>query len=495
MVFIFITYIAFGTLLIFRNYKSKNIYWFYAMLLGFCLAFIGLASFTEFLYSVNYTESKLFKGVSQYIWMYNYYLQLDVLTDFRIMNVGVALYIYGALCFPLSYMSMALRKWGAFFLALLPVALILVYDPETLKIIYGVDQDFFRGIANKRADEIIRISNYLFYWLIKLNLVASIGIWINLYRKIVPILRKKIMYMFIGIVPIHLLFLVLFYWYPNNVNKAVFIRYNPILNTSIPYNKFLYDLITLLGVASLILMIYAMFKYNIFEINVQKDRVSFQRKFDTAHIGLNVFSHSIKNQFIAMKLLAEQLTTVDQVTAKKIAGEIADIASSSIEKLSSLSREMGKIRLKYQRTNVSQLLSSLVQKYRQVNSNYHFILEVKEDVYLDLDVKHFEKVVDNIILNAVEAGARMQDSFIGITLNFQNDYGIICIYDNGTGIDEKDVKKVFDPFYSTKPTSSNWGIGLSYCQKVVEAFGGVIDINSKLGQGTTVEIYIPISKR
>ena len=140
-------------------------------------------------------------------------------------------------------------------------------------------------------------------------------------------------------------------------------------------------------------------------------------------------------------------------------------------------------------------MPQLVQKYQQITPFPQFILDVKEDIYLNLDKQHFEKVIDNIILNAIEASGRVRESKIHIFINVQNNYGIIGITDIGIGIAEKDLKKVFDPFYSTKPTSTNWGIGLSYCQKVVEAFGGVIAINSKIGQGTTVQIYIPIQRR
>lgn len=497
MVYLFTTYIAFIILLIVRNYKSKNVFWLYMMLTGFCLAFIGLASFTEFIYSVNYTESKLFQSVSRYIWMLNYYLQLDVLKDYRIINIGIAFYVYGAICFSFSYANIQkFEKWGVWLLALLPGAIIFIYDPETLKIIYGVQKDFLTAIANRHADQILRILNFIFYWLVKSCLIVSIGILIYVYRRIIPILRKKFMYMIVGIIPIHVLFLVLFYWYPNNINKIVFIRYNQISNISIPYNEFLYGLITYLGIFSIFLLIYAMLKYNIFEINVRQKRVNFERQFDTAHVGLKVFSHSIKNQFIAVKLLSEQLNNHENDSRKKeIIKEILAISNNSIGKLSSLTREMGVVKLKYERANIYQLLEYIVKKHQNINRKIEFTLEGKDYIFLKIDLKQFEKVLDNIIINGVEACQGVEYPKIKVTVSDQNNYAIIRVIDNGKGIDQKNLKKVFEPFFSTKPTLSNWGIGLSYCQKVVEAFGGVISINSEIDQGTMVLIYIPTTKR
>jgi two-component system NtrC family sensor kinase len=68
----------------------------------------------------------------------------------------------------------------------------------------------------------------------------------------------------------------------------------------------------------------------------------------------------------------------------------------------------------------------------------------------------------------------------------------IAIADNGLGIPEAVQAKVFDPFFSTKPVGQGTGLGLSMCYQIIKKHGGTIDLYSQPGQGTTVEITLPL---
>lgn len=72
-------------------------------------------------------------------------------------------------------------------------------------------------------------------------------------------------------------------------------------------------------------------------------------------------------------------------------------------------------------------------------------------------------------------------------------YACLMIADTGTGMDEKTLAKVFDPFFSTKERNKGTGLGLSVVYGLVQELGGYIDISSKLGEGTQVSVYMPIS--
>lgn len=71
-------------------------------------------------------------------------------------------------------------------------------------------------------------------------------------------------------------------------------------------------------------------------------------------------------------------------------------------------------------------------------------------------------------------------------------YVIIKICDNGTGISKEDMDKIFDPFFSTKPSRYNWGVGLTFSQKIALAHHGRIEVESKINSGTCFSIYLPI---
>ena len=68
----------------------------------------------------------------------------------------------------------------------------------------------------------------------------------------------------------------------------------------------------------------------------------------------------------------------------------------------------------------------------------------------------------------------------------------LTVKDNGMGIGEESIPKISDPFYTTKDPGSGTGLGLFITFSIVEEHGGTIDIESKLGIGTTVTVTLPL---
>jgi signal transduction histidine kinase len=71
------------------------------------------------------------------------------------------------------------------------------------------------------------------------------------------------------------------------------------------------------------------------------------------------------------------------------------------------------------------------------------------------------------------------------------DYVIVSISDSGTGMDEQTLARAFDPFFTTKAIGSGSGLGLPMVQGFAAQSGGAVQIRSKLGEGTTVELWLP----
>lgn len=108
------------------------------------------------------------------------------------------------------------------------------------------------------------------------------------------------------------------------------------------------------------------------------------------------------------------------------------------------------------------------------------------------DASELQQVFLNVLLNAVDA---TQDPGKDITLDSEVSGGnvVISISDYGTGIDESEVSRIFDYFYTTKEPGRGTGLGLSIAYNIVNNHQGRIEIASKKGQGTTVKIALPVS--
>jgi len=104
-----------------------------------------------------------------------------------------------------------------------------------------------------------------------------------------------------------------------------------------------------------------------------------------------------------------------------------------------------------------------------------------------------QQVLLNLLNNSVDAmgssGGRIQ-----ITTELRDQNIVIQIADNGIGIAEANLARIFDPFYTTKPVGQGTGLGLSICYGIIKKLGGDIQVQSAKGQGTTFSVFLPVSK-
>lgn len=105
-----------------------------------------------------------------------------------------------------------------------------------------------------------------------------------------------------------------------------------------------------------------------------------------------------------------------------------------------------------------------------------------------VDPDKIEQVLLNLYLNAI--GAMEKGGVLSVALRGEPGRRIgIIISDTGTGIRKEDLPRIFDPYFTTKPTGT--GLGLAIVHKIVEAHDGEIRMESEPGKGTTVSVILP----
>jgi two-component system, NtrC family, sensor kinase len=121
-------------------------------------------------------------------------------------------------------------------------------------------------------------------------------------------------------------------------------------------------------------------------------------------------------------------------------------------------------------------------------------LELEENLpSVYIDENKIEEVLVNLMTNAVHAMSCGGNICIRTRQDEPGDYIVIEVQDSGEGIAPEFLSQIFDPFFSTKGTEGT-GLGLSISYSIIKTHKGKIDVRSRLGEGTTFEIKLPIRK-
>jgi two-component system, NtrC family, sensor histidine kinase HupT/HoxJ len=106
-----------------------------------------------------------------------------------------------------------------------------------------------------------------------------------------------------------------------------------------------------------------------------------------------------------------------------------------------------------------------------------------------------QQVITNLVQNASDATEGLPEPLLTITAEIIDDVLCIRFLDNGPGISEQSMGKIFDPFYTTKPVGKGTGLGLSISYGIVEHHGGQLSVSNAEGGGAEFKLCLPRSKR
>ncbi|UKS29095.1 PAS domain S-box protein [Paenibacillus sp. HWE-109] len=145
----------------------------------------------------------------------------------------------------------------------------------------------------------------------------------------------------------------------------------------------------------------------------------------------------------------------------------------------------------YKKSDLQGILQTVVAllETQAVLCNVELILEFESEIpELICSEMHLKQLFINLVKNAMEAIPK--DGQIKMTVSLQGtDLIRVRTEDNGCGIPEERLKQLGEPFYTTKEKGT--GLGLMMCFKIVEAHKGTMTIQSQLGEGTMIDVFLP----
>lgn len=124
-------------------------------------------------------------------------------------------------------------------------------------------------------------------------------------------------------------------------------------------------------------------------------------------------------------------------------------------------------------------------------------LEVEDGWEVRGETGPFHQVMLNLLVNSIHAiesaieSGRREEHFIQIKLLDRGESWALAVKDSGTGVSEKNMKSLFQPFFTTKDIGKGTGLGLATSYRILESWGGSIEVESKEGEGATFTLVLP----
>jgi PAS domain S-box-containing protein len=214
-------------------------------------------------------------------------------------------------------------------------------------------------------------------------------------------------------------------------------------------------------------------------------------------------AHELNNPLATISLRTESL--LGQFPDGDPKRRALKIIGQEVERMGNL---VGNL-LNFSRRNHQQI--STIDVYKEIESTLNFIehylrsrqINIVREFADDLPTLHADRqqlrqVFLNLLTNASDAMTEGGTLTLRVSAGHtEHGAGAIVIEfaDTGAGIKPEDLSKVWEPFYTTKGEGKGTGLGLAICRRIVEEHKGMINIESEVGQGTTVRITLPAQER
>jgi PAS domain S-box-containing protein len=204
-------------------------------------------------------------------------------------------------------------------------------------------------------------------------------------------------------------------------------------------------------------------------------------------------AHDFNNVLMAIGGNAELLAaTLEDPQLRQSAVEIVEVSYRASELIAQLLRFARREPLELRTIDlrvVVQRLEGLLR--RLLDKRLHFEVRMSaEPLFVRATEVLIQQILTNLVVNARDAIA--ESGHIVIDVDIVDGHARLRVLDDGAGMSPEVRSKAFEPFFTTKPPGDGTGLGLATVYSIVRCCGGVVDVESELGRGTTVTVLLPL---
>ncbi len=232
------------------------------------------------------------------------------------------------------------------------------------------------------------------------------------------------------------------------------------------------------------------------DISIQKGMMQYDKMASIGRLAAGV-AHEINNPLttiLTSSMLIQEDTDPDDPNYQELQ-IIADEALRCRKIVSSLLDFARQSKPVKENHNLNSIVTESVTLTRKQAAFNDVAVEesLAEDLPLiNMDKDQIEQALINLILNGIEATDPGGKVTVSSSFSRENQRVELTVSDSGKGIPDEDMGKIFDPFFTTR--ESGTGLGLAITHGIVEQHGGTIEVDSKLSQGTSFTIKLPLNR-
>lgn len=230
-----------------------------------------------------------------------------------------------------------------------------------------------------------------------------------------------------------------------------------------------------------------------------REDVVLERSFDVARTGASVFVHSIKNQLLANRVLYKRIRTElqketpDLERLRSCADNLSEINEQLISRSENLYRTVKAKSVQLVPVELSRLAEITMDRFRKKYPDALINLHIHQSVQVLADENYLSEALYNLLTNAWEAnmGEGHEDQDVELLTHLERLYTVFEVRDHGPGIPKEASRQIFEPFYSSKNSNFNWGMGLYHVRTIVKSHLGQLRVENRPEGGAAFFVLLP----
>ena len=245
----------------------------------------------------------------------------------------------------------------------------------------------------------------------------------------------------------------------------------------------------ILGMCTLLFVVlggYGMVRYAQMDYAENREEVSLQRKFDAAGTGVSVFVHGIKNQLLSSRVLHKKLSRAlekeqpDIGEVRACAEALRQLNEGMLARMDELYRTVKNSALSLSPVEADRVAGMAVERFHGKYPEVPVACSGAPGRLVLADPGPLSEAVYNLLTNGCEAALQPRL------------WTMLEVRDNGGGIPPELQSRIYEPFFTSKNTNYNWGMGLYYVRRIVKSHFGRLRLESRPGEGASFLIMLPL---